>query len=64
LAHYLHKIKGGALLINEPTFVEVCAQLEHELQLGAPDISRKLQLLLEQKNKLIESIGITVAESG
>ena len=64
LAHYLHKIKGGALLINEPTFVEACAQLEHELQLGAPDISRKLQLLLEQKNKLIESIGITVAESG
>ena len=34
------------------------------LQLGAPDISRKLQLLLEQKNRLIESIGITVAESG
>jgi two-component system sensor histidine kinase EvgS len=63
LVHYLHKIKGGALLINEPTFVEACAQLEHELQLGSPDISQKLQLLLQQKNRLIESIGITVAES-
>ena len=63
LAHYLHKIKGGALLINEPTFVEACAVLEHELQLGAPNISQKLQLLLRQKNRLIESIGITVAQS-
>ena len=63
LAHYLHKIKGGALLINEPSFVEACIQLEHELQLGAPNVSQKLQLLLQQKNLLIESIGITVTES-
>lgn len=63
LTHYLHKIKGGALLINESQFVAACTQLERDLQLGAPDINQKLQLLLQQENILIESIGLAQAES-
>ena len=53
----------GALLINESQFVAACTQLERDLQLGAPDINQKLQLLLQQENILIESIGLAQAES-
>ena len=56
LAHFLHKIKGGALLINDAEFIAACVLLEHELQLGIPDVSHQLQLLLQRENKLIEAI--------
>ena len=63
LAHFLHKIKGGALLINDAEFTASCIQLEHELQLGVPDVSHQLQLLLQRENNLIEAISGTHVQS-